>query len=387
MFQRRTSVQNKAVARQMTGFFDRLTPAERESPETAARNYGRYLWSTRRQTLVREKRLAGAPFHVGLATGDDGGIGFADLTRRTALVTDTLLLSHDWNGGYHELGVQREEGTRSRRRRHFDVFGVNPAFDLGHVADSVRETRELNARNNITTTFGMHCPDLGALGGWLLDAEPLLRSGLAWYLPSYSLGRYERVEGVRREIPDQRAEQVKAIDYLVQGGRAVDASGAEPVKSRLVRPVLRTELPFLQGVTLRDFAEITAAEFDSYRAFRDFLRLRLLDLDDSLNDVQSEQAIVKLGLEINDEIRAMSARLTKTRRKLAVTAAGASVATVGTILTAVYGPALAAAFTAVGATGGVWSFVNAIAENNVRDLRQDRWYYVWALARKSTTIG
>ncbi|MEV0663840.1 hypothetical protein ACIBI3_21705 [Actinomadura luteofluorescens] len=222
----------------------------------------------------------------------------------------------------------------------------------------------------------MHCQDLGALGGWLLDAEPLLRTGLAWYLPSYSHGRHEMVEGIRREI--------QAIDNLIQGGRAVDASGAESITSRLVRPILRTERPFLQGITLRDFAEITAAEFDSYR---DFLRLGLLDLDDSLNEVQAEHAIVELGLQIDNEIRAVSAQPSKIRRKRAVAASGATVGTVTTILDAVYDPVLTNAIATIGASGGLWNLLNAIADKGTRDLRQDCWYYVWALTRESTTIN
>jgi hypothetical protein len=132
-------------------------------------------------------------------------------------------------------------------------------------------------------------------------------------------------------------------------------------------------------VGLRDFARITVEEFGAYAAFRDFLRLRLLDLDEALDDVQSEIEMIKIGLEINDQVRAMASEMDKVRRKRAVATTGAVVGMTGTILIAVYGQALAAAVAAVGATGGIWGLVNATAENSRKPLRENKWYYVWAL--------
>src|SRR5207249_2979719 len=43
--------------------------------------------------------------------------------------------------------------------------------------------------------YGMYCPSLVELGRWILDAEPLLKAGLAWYLPSYSTSRSSTVYG------------------------------------------------------------------------------------------------------------------------------------------------------------------------------------------------
>jgi len=46
--------------------------------------------------------------------------------------------------------------------------------------------------------------------------------------------------------------------------------------------------------------------------------------------------------------------------------------TAGTVLVAVYGPALASAVAAVGATGGVWGVITAMADQNKRALRHDK---------------
>jgi membrane associated rhomboid family serine protease len=71
-------------------------------------------------------------------------------------------------------------------------------------------------------------------------------------------------------------------------------------------------------------------------------------------------------------------------RKRALTVTGATISTVGVILVAVYGPALAAAVAAIGASGGVWGIINAVADNNIRAIKQDSWYYVWALSEASS---
>lgn len=258
---------------------------------------------------------------------------------------------------------------------------------MGIFAGQSLSRPDLERRNSENTAFGMHCPDLRALGTWILDAEPLLTAGLTWYLPSYSLNEYSMVEGIRHESPEQVVETKKALDFLIRDGRAVDASGADPIKSKLVRPVLHTELPFLQGVGLRDFSRITVEEFGSFVAFRDFLRLTLLGLDDALNDVQSEREMLKIGLKINDEMRAMRAEMVKAQRKRALSASGAVLGAAGTVLLAVYGPALATAIAALGASGGVWGFISAMSEGNTTVLRENKWYYVWALANSRTRDG
>jgi hypothetical protein len=221
------------------------------------------------------------------------------------------------------------------------------------------------------------------LGRWLLDAEPLLKAGLAWYLPSYSLSISDTVDGVRRPYHDFK--QVKAVDYLIKDGRAVDASGAEPIKSQFVRPVLQIDLPFIEGVNLRNFSKITIEAFPSYSAFRDHLRLSFLEMDMALNAVQSNRELLKLSLQIKDQVRSVRSDMEAMRRKRAVAVSGAAIGFLGVILVAVYGPILAAAVAAIGASGGVWGIIHATSENSTRALRENKWYYVWVLAKKSNT--
>jgi hypothetical protein len=346
MLHRKRVVQSKIVAALMDEFFWTLKKRDRLKPDLVAKNYGKLLWSGASLSVVNEKQLRRSRFHICLST-DSINQNFNQLTKRATLISDTLLLSSNWAGEYYLLG----DG----------IFG-----------------------NGELVVYGMNCPNLAGLGQWILDAEPLLKAGLAFYLPSYSASRDSRVNGkVVRRAPDVKPKQVKAIDYLIRDGRAVDASGAEPIKSQLVRPVLYTELPFIEGVSLRQFSEITIEEFSSYSGFRDFLRQSFLEMDSSLNSVQSERELVKLSLQINDHIRSVRSEMVKARRRRAVSVSGATIGSLGAILVAVYGPALAAAIAAIGASGGVWSIIHAATENSTRTLREDKWYYVWVLAKES----
>ncbi|MFF2189854.1 hypothetical protein [Streptomyces sp. NPDC058155] len=340
--------------------------------------------------MIDERKLARGRFNIALTP--DGSFGeFERITKRAALVSDTLLLSHDGVGLFHELGRRGQYETLPRpseRRERFlaenpealDFFGEAPAPD-----DPIREA-----------WYGMNCPELRGLGRWILDSEQLLKSGLAWYLPSYTTGERNGVRSDLRLNHDSNKYELRGPLYrleehrrrsalLVRDGRAVESSGVEPVKSHLVRHVLSIELPFIEGVDLRTFSEVTAQEFASYSAFRDFLRIRFLELDESLNSTQSDREILKLGLEIKDEIRSVRSEMNTARRKRAVAVTGAGIGSVSAVLVAVYGPAFQEALAAVGASGGLWGVLHAATDNGVRDLRENKWYYVWALARKSNT--
>ncbi|ONI81312.1 hypothetical protein ALI144C_22620 [Actinosynnema sp. ALI-1.44] len=241
-------------------------------------------------------------------------------------------------------------------------------------------------REHLEENYGMYCPSLDELGRWILDAEPLLEAGLVWYLPSYAIAKHRVTNRVTSSI--EKLTRVWAVDYLIRDGRAVDASGADPVKSQLVRPIIRMDLPFIEGVSLREFSKITTEQFAGYSAFRDFLRQIFLNMDTAVNDVQSDRELLKLGLQINDQVRSVRDQMETARKRTAVGATGAVLGSVSAVLVAVYGPALAGAVAAaIGATGGLWGIVHAAAENSRKDLREDKWNYVWVLAKEANIPG
>ncbi|TDV43215.1 hypothetical protein [Actinophytocola oryzae] len=375
MFPRRPVVKNEIVARQMRQFFRSLREIR---PEGVAKSYGAFQWDRVNESLDNAIELSRDRYHISLSTAREN---FDQLTKRTALVSDTLLLCHDWTGTYHGIGESGPKG-RDYISPKYTVADSNYA-----VAEWQTQQREHDARQGESTTvYGMHCPDLDELGRWLLGARDLLEAGLVWYLPSYSVVTHH--VGERRDPYLQTygaLERAKAVDFLVRDGRAVDTSDVWPTKSHLVRPLMQVDLPFMDGLSMRDFSKVTLEEFASYSAFRDFLRRSFLEMDQSLDAVQSDQEIAKLGLRIREQVRAARAEMELVRRKRAVAVTGAVVGTVATVLVAVCGSVLAAAITALGASGGLWSYMNAAAENSTRLLCETNWHYVWVLARKSGT--
>lgn len=365
MFGRRDHSQNAGVTREMRQFFSGVRRSRYHSAEQVAVEYGKFLWKRSRSvTLVEDKSRTRSRFYLGLQVGDDRH-GFEDVTKRAALISDTLLLAHDPTATIHFLG---QHGVARDTSGMGGAAQVN--FGLG---------QHLAQQNNRATRYGMHCPDLDALGQWLLDAQPLLEAGLAWYLPTYSTAFVETSGGVPNQL--SAAERARAVDYLIEDGRAIDASGADPIKSQLIRPILSIDLPFIDGVDLREFSRITVGEFNSYSAFRDYLRLKLLDLDPALNAVDSERQLLRVALDIKEQIHASRAEMEQAKHKRFLTASGAAVGTVGAVLVAVYGPALESAVATVGTSGGIWAMISALADNSTRRLREDKWHYAWTLSR------
>ncbi|MFE7432908.1 hypothetical protein ACFU78_07885 [Streptomyces tendae] len=309
------------------------------------------------------KFTSSSPYYVGLSS-DLGS--FTHVTKRVPLVTDTMLLSDHGVGPVHDLGT---------------LFTPGPAFD---PQNSLSPTSGVG---DSTQRYGMVTRDLVELGQWLLEAEPLLRAGLVWYGPVFYEGSVHQQTGLRRRDPaDLPSFSDRSIDFLVDHGRAVDLSGTKPIACRVVRPILEIDLPFIDGLTLTDFAQVTSEEFDSYRQFRDFMRSRLLELDDALEAVDSQVALERVALSIRDELNAATAEMETAARSRVLNRSGAVLGTTSAILAAVRPDALqgalaASATIAAGATG-LWPTIQAFADHKPKHA-SGRWHYVWVLQKRS----
>jgi hypothetical protein len=282
------------------------------------------------------------------------------------MVADTMLLSDHGTGSVHELG------------EHVQDFAYGPS--IGSVGgDDPPVTRIARHR------YGMVTDDLAQVGRWLLLTEPLLRSGLAWYLPVYTQGStgWSDTDSIPGPLP---SFSDRSIDFMVEHGRAVDLSGTKPLASRVVRPILEIDLPFIDGLSLTDFAEATREEFDSYRLYRDFMRSQLLQLDDALEAVDSQVALERIALSIRDQVNAAAAQMSSAARSRALTRAGALLGTTSAVLAAVRPAALQGALSvsatiAAGATG-LWPTIQAFADTRPKR-PHDKWHYVWVLQKKA----
>ncbi|MFD0055088.1 hypothetical protein ACFVHR_15285 [Streptomyces sp. NPDC127168] len=349
----------------MNEFYDSLTEQERASAENVARKYGRKL-DTCHERLLTKKVNKNAPYYVGLSSDLHS---FTHITKRVPLVMDTLMLSEHGVGAVHELGM--------RSRVHHGAMGGAPG----------QEAMQFSASSD--SRYGLVTEDLAKLGRWMLASEPLLRMGLVWYEPAFVEGRAGGGSSLNRDITPAGplpSFQDRSIDYLVTHRRAVDLSRNKPLANHMVRPILEIDLPFIDGLTLRDFAQVTSEEFDSYRQCRDFLRSRLLELDDALEAVDSQVALERIALSIRDEMNAATTEMSNAARSQALSRCGAVLGTTSALLAAVRPEALQGALAtsatlAAGATG-LWPTIQAFADSRTKRT-QGKWHYVWVLQKKA----
>jgi hypothetical protein len=360
----------------MREFFDQLPEHARGLPSETARLYADHLFDHRRRELTDQKRLSRARFHVGI--GIQPG-GFERVTKRATLVSDTLLLSHNGLGARHRISH----------------LPTTEAETIAHV-DPVTGWVDTVGWNKSKRDLYCYCPDLEQLGRWLLQAEPLLRAGTAWYLPVYSLDESHSfvtalLNGKSRPGTVEQVAVPGLLDFLQVGERVVALDDTHPVTAAVVRPVIaEVELPFLDGIPLDEFSAITAGEFDAYQAFQSWLRQRLLEVDTALGSVDSEKELSKIGLQIKDEVRGLESKMRQVRRTRAVSVTGAAIGTVTASLTAILASAEVASAVAAfvgGASGGLWSTIQASIDNSPRKLRESPWYYVWTLSRADRSRG
>jgi hypothetical protein len=351
----------------MNEFYDSLEQ-ERAPVQDVALKYGRMLYPTY-QHLLRAKSDSTSPYYVGLSS-DMGS--FTHVTKRVVLVADTMLLSDHGVGAVHELG--------EREQAYMVQGGAVPGDVVPQTGAATRSWR-----------YGMVTRDLVELGQWLLDAEPLLRSGLVWYGPVFQEGKAGGNSGFDLHVaPSGQLPSFsdRSIDFVVEHGRAVDVASAKPLASRVVRPILEIDLPFIDGLSLSDFAQVTREEFDSYSQYRDFMRSRLLELDDALEAVDSQVALERVALSIRDELNAATAEMSSAARSRALNRCGAVLGTTSAVLAAVRPEALQGALAssatiAAGATG-LWPTIQAFAD--IKSKRaHGKWHYVWVLQKKKAS--
>lgn len=367
-WQGRRAHQNRAVAAQMNALFDALPESKRRTAWEVAYLYARALYPEH-ERLLSAKAAAAFPYYVGLSS-ELGS--FSHVTKRIVLVTDTMLLSDHGIGSVHGLG----EHSRTTYGSSFMPGASNAVQDPPTTTSTHR--------------YGMVTNDLAQVGRWLLEAEPLLRSGLAWYLPVYTQGpsgwHDSEYAGFNRDSGPLPSFSDRSIDFVVEHGRAVDLSGTKPLASRVVRPILEIDLPFIDGLSLTDFAQVTREEFNSYRLYRDFMRSQLLELDDALEAVDSQVALERIALSIRDELNAATAQLSSAARSRALSSAGAVLGTASAVLAAVRPAALQGALgvsatIAAGATG-LWPTIQALADTTPKRAH-GKWHYVWVLQKRA----
>ncbi|MFE2186682.1 hypothetical protein [Streptomyces sp. NPDC059455] len=344
---------NRAVANQNRDIFQQLAAESREDPSKFAIKYVSHAQGV---IALEGKRYLGR-FHIGLnALPAD----FDEVTKKAFLVSDVLMLTQDREGPVTEL---------------HETGGAPPFLMQGGAG--LPSKRWL---------WGFQCLDTEALGRWLMGAEPLLSHGLVWYHPQLVKAN---ISSGSLAVPLGEVGTPVHYDVVVRNGRAVEASGANPIASSVARILFTMKIPYIEGVSLEAFSKLTVEEFNSHKLFKTWLRKRILDLDDALEDTQSQRKIAAIEEELRHEVAHVQAQMRKATNDKALATTGAATCVTTVALFAVTQPAMLSLVTALGINAaGLWNFLTTFAEGGRRKAKAQngQWFYMWALMKDSERL-
>ncbi|MFE5240143.1 MULTISPECIES: hypothetical protein [unclassified Streptomyces] len=370
MWRRAQAIGDRDVARQMRKIFKDFPAGCRQDPAAAAEAYARLMFTTSklgRPGVRVEKQFKRKCFDVGLLGSTSE---FDRLTKHAILISESCLLFHGTEAPYHHLGKR-----------------------VDSIVYTNHDTLQPEGSDDYTVHYGIHCPNPSVLGTWIIEAEPLIKEGLSWYLPSYSIrressSRYGWHSDASTQDEHEPMSQVSPADYLMRGGQLIDPSASSPSESPLVRPVLQIDLPVVEGVSLRNFSRITVDEFDAHKRFHEFLSTHFLSMSEALNAERSQIELARLRQEIEEQVSAVRAEFVAAARRRPLGAVGAKVASTSARLVAVDGSLMRRVLATPGpiTAEAFWATVDEIVENHPRATPNGEWRYVWVLSRKSRPL-
>jgi hypothetical protein len=396
----RRGVEIRAIANSARGFFDVL----KESPsalsyEEIGKLYCEYFWQGGDdEKILNERKIAKSRFQVNL---NFKNASFADVTKRSMLVSNSLLLTEKGSG--EPIKLKEYEEQRHHPPLHLDYVDHHlplGGLDGGYIARTTDISRITDSSHEYIpptspTRFELkvECSNFARLGRWVIEAEPLLRKGLVWYLPAYVTHEIRYYIGNNHSVRDANfppKPYLSAIDFLKKDGQAIDGSGSIPdaYKVRVVRNAFSIELPFVDALNLRDYSEVTASEFDSFRRSRKMLQEILYEIG-SPEDLDYTIKMMKAERAINQRIDEVRAKMRRANRTKAVQVSGVGFGIITATLFQVFGSTLQAAMAAVGITGStaLWAAVEKVSEvPSKKDLTEGEWYYIWALSQRSERL-
>ena len=343
----------------VSSFFSQLDETSRTDPERVARAYVEAVWK-----VMREQSSISLPprdnlynFSV-LAKRTD--LDF--LTKRVHLISDTLVLAH-----YME-----------RRKYHFDTL---QAGRYGHRTDECY----------------VRCPSLRQLGTWLLACRPLFIDRSLLYYPDILLKtegtRFINTDPYNPEMGSYEEESTPTADdiceFIVHNRKLVESSNHHPSKSRLIRPILSVNLPYIEGTSLKDYSDITSNETEALRDFRNFLRYKFLDLDRAQGSEYFETELEKISLELEDGVRGVESELQRISHRRAVQAAQGVVGLVPAVLVAIDATALSSMVAMLGGASGLARITDALQDykSNKMTVEGRPYYYLWLFKRRKTATS
>ncbi len=357
----------------MRGFFNALNYNEAQDPSIVAIAYADLIYRKGRDRYTYNRPSDRSLQNVSIAVS--GQCRLEWLTRRAQLIGDTTTLTH-----YAEQArvLDSEEEVEP-----YDDTGL---YDNYHAA--------------------FRCSDLSELGRWILDCRPLLEAGDVFYQPDIiterhdtSGVRYNRgvwdgdkissygtiVEANRKHHQEAMAEAEASAtpspaDALLRNGSLIYRRNISLEKAKVVYPILKTDLPFVDETPMASFAGLAVEYQEPLRRARDSFRETFLSFEGALGSEKLETEILKFGVELRNSMRELDSQYRSMKRSSRFARIGASLGTVSATLALTHFLSPAAAIIGGGGGGGL-AFLKALEDQMTRrhHIEERPFYFVWIL--------
>lgn len=242
--------------------------------------------------------------------------------------------------------------------------------------------------DKVDTRCYLRCPSLYELGKWLIDCKPLLLQGDIFYFPDILNRNITETRYDDTGYPYDTEESIGTLcDFIVTNRNISEVLTRRIAKSQLVRPILQIDLPYLDNVDLKTFSKITADEKESLDRFRDFLRIKFLELRENEGNENLEANLAKIGAELRDGVRGLNSDYNALKRKTAFQVTGAMVAATSAVLVAVNGAVFGLLPQIVGTSGGLLAIAKILEEHfsKQHDIQDNPNYYLWLFYRETSS--
>jgi hypothetical protein len=234
----------------------------------------------------------------------------------------------------------------------------------------------------------LRCSNLRELGKWLLDCRPLLEAGYVFYYPEITVSWYRPLEDniARGNNPLDRNDErsmAELADVLLKNGSIIDQRGGPVRKSKLVYPILRTEIPFIDETALDSFALMALENRDALQHARDSFRGRFLEFESAIGSENLETEILRFSTDLRESIRELDSACRSMKRSSLFASIGASLGTVSATLALTHFISPVTAIIGAGG-GGALAFMKALEEAMKRrqDMQDRPFYFLWILENK-----
>jgi hypothetical protein len=356
-------------------FFDSLTHDQIQDPEKVAEIYTNLIYETRKRSYAEDFDLPQRPLNnVSIAVS--GQCRLEWLTRRTQLIGDSTTLTH-----YGE--------------------------ELRLLASGEPAPPDDDTGRHVDYSVSYRCSDLAELGSWIIDCRSLLEAGDVFYQPDFIVEE-EREDGRRyrhgvwsevkyptedyADLPERfygpphndyvpdNDPAVDAVDALIRTGALIYRQNVAVEKSKVIYPILKVDLPFVDEAPLASFAELALEYRDPLRRARDSFRQAFLAFDGTLGSEKLETEILKFGVDLRESIRELDSEYRSMKRNARFGRIGASLGTVSATLALTHFLSPAAAIMGAGGGGGL-AFLKALENemNRRQNIEERPFYFLWLL--------